>query len=96
MAELRAPIVWAADAIRGDAAGRRCAAVAATVPQLEWYAGCEVYKSQQLVAPMPADRVRYAVAVPNGEIDLPSALAVHHLGATPVASEAGAQVWRLE
>lgn len=96
MAQLRAPIVRAADAIRADAAGRRCAAVAATVPQLEWYAGCEVYKSQQLAAPMPADRVRYAVVVPNGEIDLPSALAMQHLGATPVASEAGALVWRLE
>jgi hypothetical protein len=96
-ARSRAPIVRAADAIRADAGGRRCAAVAAVAPQVAWYSGCEVYLSQLLDAPMPADRARYAVAFAGGPIDLDRVVAVHHLRATPLATgDPDAQVWRLE
>jgi len=96
-ASSRAPVVRVADAVHADAAGRRCAAVAAAVPQLAWYSGCQVYLWRLLDAPMPADRARYAVTLPHGAIDLAPVLAVHHLRAAPVASDrSGAQVWRLE
>ena len=66
---IRAPIVRAADAVRVDAAGRRCAVVAAMVPQVAWYSHCQVYLSRLLDAPMPADRVRYAVATAHRPIE---------------------------
>lgn len=93
----RAPIVRVADAIRADAGGRPCAAVAAIVPQVKWYARCQVYLSRLLEAPMPADRVRYAVAFAHWPIDLDRVVAVHHLRATPIdAGDPDAQLWRLE
>ncbi|HEX3764280.1 MAG TPA: hypothetical protein VHW23_36550, partial [Kofleriaceae bacterium] len=95
-AQLRAPVVRMADAIRADAAGRPCAAAAVAAPQLEWYSGCEVYLARLVDRPMPADHVRYAVALPSGAIDLAALLAVHHLRAVEVARDAGAQAWRLE
>lgn len=93
----RAVIVRAAAVIRSDAGGRPCAAVAAAVPQVAWYSGCQVYQSRRLGAPMPASRARYAVAVPHGPIDLAAALAIHHLRGVPIATgDPGASVWRLE
>jgi hypothetical protein len=93
----RAPIVRAADAVRADAAGRRCAVVAAAVPQVAWYSRCQVYLSRLLDAPMPADRARYAVATAHRPIDLDRAAAVHHARAAPLATgDPDAQVWRLE
>jgi hypothetical protein len=96
-ARLRAPIVRAADAVRADAAGRPCAAVAALVPQVAWYTRCQVYVSRLLDAPMPADRVRYAVATAHQPIDLDRAVALHHAHAVPLPTgDPDAQVWRLE
>jgi hypothetical protein len=92
----RAPILRAADAIRRDAAGRPCAAVAALAPQLMWYARCEVYPIE-LGALLPADRARYAVSFTRWPIDLDRTLAAQHLRATPIPTDdADAQVWRLE
>ncbi|HMG56664.1 MAG TPA: glycosyltransferase family 39 protein [Kofleriaceae bacterium] len=93
----RAPIAAAGGAIRGDAAGRPCAVVAAAVPQLVWYSRCQVYLASRLDAPTPADRVRYAVALAHGSIDLGAIAALHQLRAVPVATgDPAAQVWRLE
>lgn len=96
-ARIRAPIVRAADAMRADAAGRRCAAVAAMVPQVAWYSGCRVYLSRLLDAPMPADRVRYALATAHRPIDLDRVVAIHHAHPAPLATgDPDAQAWRLE
>ena len=92
----RASILRAADAIRRDAAGRPCAAVAALAPQLMWYARCAVYPSD-LGMPLPADRVRYAVSFPRWPIQLAATLAAQQLRATALATgDPDAQVWRLE
>ncbi len=95
-AHSRAPIVEAARAIRGDAGGRPCAAVALLAPQLAWYSGCEVYVFR-LQAVMPADRVRYIASFTRRPIDPAPLLAAQHLRATPIATgDPDARVWRLE
>lgn len=92
----RTSILRAAEAIRRDAAGRPCAAVAALAPQLVWYTRCQVYPSE-LALPLPADRRRYAVSFPRWPIRLDATLAAQHLRATPLATgDPEAQVWRLE
>ena len=93
----RAPIVAAGGALRGDAAGRPCAVVAAVAPQLAWYSRCQVYLASQLAAPIPADRVRYAVALAHDSIDPGAIAALHQLRAVPVATgDPAARAWRLE
>lgn len=93
----RAPVVQAARRIVADAAGRPCAVVAPIVPQIKWYSRCQVYLASMLDEPMPADRVRYAVAFPHGPIDLARIAAVHHLRATPIPTgDPDARLWRLE
>ena len=93
----RASIVRTGSAIRVDARGRPCAAVAAAVPQVAWYTGCQVYVARLLEAPMPADRVRYAVALAHGPIDIDRVAAIHHLRAAPIATgDPDARLWRLE
>jgi len=92
----RVSILRAADAIRRDAAGRPCAAVAALAPQLMWYARCAIYPAE-LGMPLPADRARYAVSFPRWPIRLDATLAAQHLRATPIATgDPDAEVWRLE
>ena len=97
VARIDTPIVRAADAVRADAAGRRCAAVAAVAPQVAWYSGCQVYPWRLLDAPMPVDRVRYALATAHRPIDLDQVAAVHHARAAPLPTgDPDAQAWRLE
>ena len=87
----------AARVIRDDTGARPCVAVARIVPQLMWYAGCQVFASALLDAPLPADRTRYAVTFTRWPIDLAPILAALHLRATPLpAADPRAQVWRLE
>lgn len=61
-------IVEAANAIRRDAAGRRCHVVAGAVPHLRWYTGCEVSREGEV----PAGARGYVVSTgrhPRGGVD---------------------------
>ncbi|MGN6103522.1 MAG: hypothetical protein ACTHU0_00215, partial [Kofleriaceae bacterium] len=67
LADARAPVVAAADAIQRDAAGRPCLAAARVVTQLMWYARCEGFlvHSIERLTPWPTDRPRYLVSLPH-------------------------------
>ena len=91
----RAPLIEAARVIRDDSAGRPCAVVALVIPQLHWYSHCEGYASQ-LLAPLPADHLRYAASFTQWPLDLPAILAAQHLLATPLPiGDPHAMLWRL-
>jgi len=93
----RAPIVDAGAVIHAHAAGRPCVAVALIVPQLMWYSGCDVMMSALLVAPLPADRVRYAVTFTRWPIAIAPIAAAQHVRATPVpTTDPRAEVWLLQ
>ncbi|MEO8842575.1 MAG: hypothetical protein ABI591_15810 [Kofleriaceae bacterium] len=69
VAELRAPLYAAADAVRRDAGGRSCAIAANVVPQLMWATGCDVivaHNAPKLTWP-PVD-VKYVVSAPHAVV----------------------------
>ncbi|MEO7734212.1 MAG: glycosyltransferase family 39 protein [Kofleriaceae bacterium] len=92
----RAPLVEAGRAIRADAAGRPCVAVALIVPELMWYSGCEVRMAALAVTPLPADPVRYLATFTRWPIEIARIAAAQHATVTPVPTmDPRAQVWRL-
>ena len=99
LARLRRPLLAAASAIRGDAAGRPCRVVARVVTQLAWYTGCdtELLRDPARLAPVPADRAGYVASVPLGVTAIAPVAAGLHATARPIATiDPLAQVWRVE
>ena len=103
IARVRAPLYSAAETVRADARGRRCAIAANVVPQLMWATGCDVIVARsapKLEAPWPAVEVKYMVSAPH--VVLAKSLfdkvaATAH--ATPhelVVANPAARVWRLD
>ncbi|MEO8550939.1 MAG: hypothetical protein ABI678_13230 [Kofleriaceae bacterium] len=103
LADQRAPLYAAAEAIRSDARERPCAIAANVAPQLIWITRCEVVIAKtapKLEAPWPAGNMLYVASVPHAQV--PPALLgelARIAGAMPMAlivASPDARAWRLD
>ncbi len=99
LANERAALRAAADAIDRDDASARCLVACRVVTQLMWYTGCDSFLLRDLsqLPAWPTDVRRYVVSVPHGTTAIAPIAAAEH--ATPVAvptAHPRAQVWRLD
>jgi len=81
-------VMVASAAIRQDAAGRPCYAIARNwLPQLMWYSGCQGVKAHSWtrITPSPPEARWYAVSMPGLPVEVAPLLAtVHASSATPL------------